>query len=202
MVSSYPLISLAKNCEIILKGCKTQIYNRQKSDFLTRHVMVKEFQCMWEWSDVSKWAISWQNQQNGMHTQQRLRSAWASTQSDQSSLCAQWIAKDPSFLHVDSEESDQTGRTPRLSESSLGTHAILLVLLWSGSNALWTMVPGHIEWEFVQIDGMIMLKLDVSEKQYKNLKWLWGTDWKFLHKSNCAVSQDLLSDAEHLSRMT
>ena len=35
-------------------------------------------------------------------------------QSDQSSLCAQWVAKDPSFLHADSEDSDQTGRMPRL----------------------------------------------------------------------------------------
>ena len=26
----------------------------------------------------------------------------------ESSLCAQWVAKDPSFLHADSEDSDQT----------------------------------------------------------------------------------------------
>ena len=32
----------------------------------------------------------------------------------ESSLCAQWVAKDPSFLHADSEGSDQTGRMPRL----------------------------------------------------------------------------------------
>ena len=38
----------------------------------------------------------------------------ASAQFDQSSLCAQWVAKDPSFLHADSEDSDQTGRMPRL----------------------------------------------------------------------------------------
>ena len=31
--------------------------------------------------------ISWQNQQNGMRTQRRLRSAWTFTQSDQSLLC-------------------------------------------------------------------------------------------------------------------
>ena len=42
-------------------------------------------------------------------TQLRLRSAWASAQSDQSSLCAQWIAKDSGFLNADSENSDQTG---------------------------------------------------------------------------------------------
>ena len=46
--------------------------------------------------------------------QRRLRSAWAPAQSDQILRCAQWITKDPSFLHVDSEVSDQTGRMPRL----------------------------------------------------------------------------------------
>ena len=33
-----------------------------------------------------------------------IRPVWS-----ESSLCAQWIAKDPSFLHADSEDSDQTG---------------------------------------------------------------------------------------------
>ena len=32
----------------------------------------------------------------------------------ESSLCTQWVAKDPSFLHADSEDSDQTGRMPGL----------------------------------------------------------------------------------------
>ena len=35
-------------------------------------------------------------------------------QSDQSSLCAQWVAMDPRILHVGSEDSDQTGWMPRL----------------------------------------------------------------------------------------
>ena len=30
------------------------------------------------------------------------------------SLCTQWVAKDPSFLQADSEDSDQSGRMPRL----------------------------------------------------------------------------------------
>ena len=29
-------------------------------------------------------------------------------------LCVQWVAKDPSFLYSDSEDSDQTGRMPRM----------------------------------------------------------------------------------------
>ena len=44
----------------------------------------------------------------------RLGSAWASAQSDQSSLCALWVAKYSTVLHADSEDSDQTGRMPRL----------------------------------------------------------------------------------------
>ena len=63
------------------------------------------------------WAASWQNQQNGMCAQRRHRSAWASAQSDQSSLSA-WR----NLRHVryyanhwaHSEYSDQTGRMPRL----------------------------------------------------------------------------------------
>ena len=42
------------------------------------------------------------------------RSAWAFAQSDQSLLCAQWVVRDPNFLHADSEDSDQTGWMSRL----------------------------------------------------------------------------------------
>ena len=66
-------------------------------------------------------------------TQWRLRPAWASAQSDQSLLCAQWVAKDPRFLHADSEGSDQTGRMPRLIWVLLGAPTISLVLSWGGS---------------------------------------------------------------------
>ena len=46
--------------------------------------------------------------------QRRLRSAWASAYLIRVVLCANWVAKDPRFLHADSEDSDQTGRIPRL----------------------------------------------------------------------------------------
>ena len=39
---------------------------------------------------------------------QGIRPVWS-----ESSLWAQWVAKDPSCLHADSEDSDQTGRMPR-----------------------------------------------------------------------------------------
>ena len=57
------------------------------------------------------------------------RAVWS-----ESSLCAQWVAKDPSFLHVDSADSDQTGRMPSWSESSLGAHSFCW---FSHVTALW-----------------------------------------------------------------
>ena len=53
------------------------------------------------------------------------------SKSDQSSLCAQWVAKEPSFFHFFMETAKaliRLGRCPGSSESSLGAHASLLVL--------------------------------------------------------------------------
>ena len=57
-----------------------------------------------------------------------IRPVWS-----ESSLCAQWVAKDPSFLHADSEDSDQIGRMPRLIWVFAGYKVILLVLSRGGS---------------------------------------------------------------------
>ena len=62
----------------------------------------------------------WHDKTYKMHgAKRRLWSAWASAQSDQSSMCAQWIANDPRFLHADSKVSDQTGQMPRLIDLNL-----------------------------------------------------------------------------------
>ena len=53
----------------------------------------------------------------------------------ESSLCAQWIAKDPNCLHADSEDSDQTGLMPRLIWVIAGRTVTLLVLSCRGSNS-------------------------------------------------------------------
>ena len=66
--------------------------------------------------------------------QWRLRSVWASAQSDQSLLCAQWVAKDQSFLHADSEDSDQTGLMLRLIWVFAGRTLNVLVLSCLGSH--------------------------------------------------------------------
>ena len=56
-----------------------------------------------------------------------IRPVWS-----ESSLCAQWVAKDPSFLHADSEDSDQTRRMPRLIRVFAGRtcHFVCFVTRW------------------------------------------------------------------------
>ena len=51
----------------------------------------------------------------------------------ESSLCSQWVAKDPRFLHVDSKDSDRTGQMHRLIWVFAGRTAIFLVLSCRGS---------------------------------------------------------------------
>ena len=61
-----------------------------------------------------------------------IRQVWS-----ESSLCAQWVAKDPRFLHADSEDSDQTGRMPKLIWVFAGPHCWLchdvahIISFWS-----------------------------------------------------------------------
>ena len=56
-----------------------------------------------------------------------IRNVWS-----ESSLCAQWVAKDPGFPHVDSEDSDQTERMSRLIWVFAGrkSHFVGFVMLW------------------------------------------------------------------------
>ena len=67
------------------------------------------------------WAASWQNQQNDLCAQQRLGSAWASAQSDQSSLSA-WRNIGPlTPIERTVKTLIRLGECPGLSEYSLGT---------------------------------------------------------------------------------
>ena len=56
-----------------------------------------------------------------------------------------WVVKDPSFLHADSEDSDQTGLMPQADLSSLGAHAILfqIYVVFTGIPlfCVWPMKP-------------------------------------------------------------
>ena len=93
----------------ITPACKMTLLNLHHKRSMVRHRQDTPTSLLYhDMSLITRKPTKW------VCTQGRLRSAWATTQSDQSSLCVQWVAKDPSFLHVDSEDSDQTGQMPRL----------------------------------------------------------------------------------------
>ena len=85
--------------------------------------------CIFLASSSSIWATLWQNQENGMCAQRRLRSARASPQSDQFSLSAQRKLVSLATHWAHSEDSDQTG----LIWVFAGRTVILLVWSWGGS---------------------------------------------------------------------
>ena len=90
----------ASSCE---KG--TYRIDKQQRHSLTRALAVHT---------LNNWATTWQNQQTDMCAQRRLRSACASTQSDQI-LLFPWRSIGSLATHwVHSEDSDQTGWMPRL----------------------------------------------------------------------------------------
>ena len=75
-------------------GRETQLtfsHNWACAEILICHCTIVTFRCnhvmRFVISDCQNLAPSWQNQQNGMCTQRKLRSAWASAQSDQSLCC-------------------------------------------------------------------------------------------------------------------
>ena len=76
---------------------------------------------------LKKWATSWETQRNDVCALRRLRSAWASAQSDQSSLCTQWVTKEQRLLSRTAKTLIRLGGCPNWSESSLGAHVILFL---------------------------------------------------------------------------
>ena len=84
-----------------------------------------------------KWAVSWQNQQNDLCAQRRLRSACVSAQFDQSLRCPPKQTLGPQLpIERTAKTLIRLGRCPGWSESLLGAHAILLVVSWCGSNVI------------------------------------------------------------------
>ena len=82
------------------------------------------------------WAATWQTQENGCAPSEDSNQPGHPPSLIRVFACAQWVAKDPSFLHADSEDSDQTGRVPRLIWVFAGRTLIFLVLSCRGSCSL------------------------------------------------------------------
>ena len=78
----------------------------------------------WYHSLAAIWAASWHNKQNGMCAQRRLRSAWASAQSDQSLRCAlNGYVCVLAFFKRTAKTLIRLGGCPGWSESSLGANS-------------------------------------------------------------------------------
>ena len=106
------------------------------------------------------WATSWQNQQNDICP------VWS-----ESSLCTQWVAKDLSFLHADSEDSDQTGRMPRMIWGFTGRTChfagfVMRRLIYAKKSQL-------------AITDLLFLHLRTFHKLCSNkLFFIWATSWQ------------------------
>ena len=100
----------------------------------------------------------------------------------ESSMCSYWVAKDPSFLQVDSKDSDQPGRMPRLIWVFAGRALILLVLSYRGS---YTEVPHSPE----NSDGWSLLQS--FQKHFSQLMRIWYflSSVNSFFKRACTTSQ-------------
>ena len=117
-------------------------------------------------------ATTWQNKHNECAPSE-LRSAWACAQSDQSSLSARRNLGDLATRWAHSEDSDQTGRMPRLSCLRWAhTHFVGFVMSWLNYNYMY----------------VYKMKMESGEKMdsfWWNISWfvwsfmkVWGHDIK------------------------
>ena len=142
-----------------------------------------------------KWDGAWQNNQNDLCTQHRLRSAWTPTQFNQSSV--DQPGHSPSRIRVSGDPLMKVWvlathkthwRLIRLvgctagSNSSLGAQVIVLVLLWSGSN--------YFHWfEFDRwYDSIMLLKIGCLFKFVTFYTCAINT-WRFLSCSSLVFQQ-------------
>ena len=78
-----------------------------------------------------------------------IRPVWS-----ESLLSAQWVAKNPSFLHAESEDSGQTGRMPRL---------------------IWVLAGRTVIWLVLSCRGSLILLLTLPQNYQK---WIQTTNWR------------------------
>ena len=124
-----------------------------------------------------------------------IRPVWS-----ESSLCTQWVAKDPSFLHAGSEDSDQTGRMPRLIWVFAGHTATLLVLSCRGSY-IWDKKHFHKPYKPVHFQWTGMYQPYYAWLQYQTLRtwhhvvvsWTQQPLWGLWDGAGCLSASGFLS---------
>ena len=110
-----------------------------------------------------------------------IRPVWS-----ESSLCAQWIAKDPWFPQADSEDSDQTGRMPRLIWVFSGRTVNMLVLSWGGSLSLLRLISTFLNYGLNlkrKREKKTRLSLNKSTFCAHTCRYIWAPSSEFVSSS-------------------
>ena len=103
------------------------------------------------WATSKKiWAAAWQNQHNDLCAQWRLISLDLHPVESQSWLCVQWVAKDPNFVHADSEDSDQSGRTD---------HFVVFFFVMLQLTCRWNLRPGMTQTGLLSTEASSRLEI-------------------------------------------
>ena len=104
-----------------------------------------------------------------------IRPVWS-----ESSLCAQWISKDPRFFMQTAKALIRLGGCPGWSESSLGAHCwFCLVVAYLTINSI-TASLSTLQYRVIT-DSVRLIKF--KWLHYKNLSWVWGADRKIRPRS-------------------
>ena len=147
--------------------------NHNLKTWLEDYFSVSEFDCLdvkvWDHSVKNLAVNDFRNNQTDKTNKMRVRPVWS-----ESSLCAQWVAKDPSFLHANSENSDQTEQMPRLIQVFAGTHSLrwfchVLAHFWTYS-----------AWNSAWFSDMLKFKCQRKGMQEKE-SVMSNANWKFSH---------------------
>ena len=102
----------------------------------------------------------------------RLRSAWASAQSDQFSL-SEWRKRGSLATYwVYSEDSDQTRRMPRLIWVFAGRTTALLALSWGGSFVLIIFLPSNASVTWTP-DNILSFRIHVCSSEHSDLLFVY-----------------------------
>ena len=125
------------------------------------------------------WAASCQNQQNDCASSEDSDQPGLPQVLSKSSLCAQCVAKGQSFLHADSEDSDQSGRMPRLIGVFAGRTVTLLVCHEAAQFIKYRfMATGNAkQYWFSQ-------KLNFDVVVWSNFCWDWARSFDPPHEKN------------------
>ena len=145
-----------------------------------------------KWFQYENWSTAWQNQQNDLCAQPRIRSAWASTQSSQSQRCPPEAKLCPKLpIERTAKTLIRLGGCPGWSESSLGTKVILLGLSWGGSKCFFL---ESIYAAYIHFITFFTFRIELSMKSFSHANNIvLGRDI-YIHSLNwCQTDQTFLS---------